>query len=123
MDNIDNQRKDYNQIIEIGVKNNVENSTVYFEPKWVPLRRMKMTADGRLVPDDSLYVPSNLLGDIEKGNIDPEKYTREELKRMSFIRQQDQAMIEQYAKAKQEYNEVENRDTISYDFGGNSKKI
>lgn len=122
MNNIYNEEKDYNGLIDIDAKNQ-EESMLYFEPDWVPLGRLSVTSDGRKVPTGPLYVPSNLLGDIEKGNIDPEKYTREELRRMSFNRQQDQATIEDYASKKNEYEEVKKQDKNSYDFNGNSKKI
>ena len=108
MDNIHNEEKDFNQITEIDVKNK-EEPIIFFEPNWVPLRRMKMTSDGILVPDDSLYVPSNLLDDIEKGNIDSEKYTREELRRMSLNRQQNQATMEKYVGKKYENKEKKSK--------------
>lgn len=121
MENIYNEDKQYYRL-PLDDKNKKEEEILIVDPNWVGLGRIKLRSDGTRV-FDPIYVPENLVDDILNGNIDPEKYTREQLRRMSLNRQQQQGLIEEYDRQKQNFEEVKNQDKISYNIDGNSKKL
>jgi len=120
MENINNEKKYQNsQKYDNNIKEENKNVIYFREPEWIALGRLKMTADGSIVSDETLHIPENLAEDILNNIIDPEKYTKEQLRMMSIKRQLEQKLQDELVN---ESSNIEEKYKDKTFFNDDSKK-